>query len=173
MNHKARHLMGLILIICLFAACTPLQTAAMPTPYEIKPTYIPPPVQEYIAGTPDIILVTQAPLPVRSPDEYPRDPEGVVSAFLDDYQSDPDGLTAYLSEGLSQAVPDGGPGMLLRFRDFVEGFGLTNVAVNQNPPYAIITVTVKIAGTADTSRIFKLTKENERWVITDILLPEN
>lgn len=163
-----------ILILGLLLACGGTNPRITPTIYEIVPTLVLPPTQPgFVPGTPQVLLVTQAPMATRPANVYPIDAEGVVIGFLTAYQSDPDGMMQYLSSGLKQSVPQGGPGLLLRFRDMVEGYGLTNVAVNQNPPYAVITVSVKMDGLADTSRIFKLAKEADRWVITDILLPED
>jgi hypothetical protein len=58
--------------------------------------------------------------------------------------------------------------MMLRFRDVLEGYAVTAVAVNQDPPAAVITVAVKVAGTVDSTRKFTLAQENGHWVINGI-----
>ena len=124
------------------------------------------------AATPNIVLITAVPIPTRDPGMYPEDAEGVVIAFLTAYQSDHEGMEKYLSKAMRKKVPEGGPGMMLRFRDVLEGYAVTSVAVNQDPPAAVITVAVKVAGTADSTRKFTLAQEDGHWVINGIEIPQ-
>ena len=158
----------LCLTLVLSACSSPSATAAEPeTVREVQPTSL---VAE--AATPNIVLITAVPLPTRDPNMYPEDAEGVVIAFLTAYQSDQEGMEKYLSKALRKKIPEGGPGMLLRFRDVLEGYAVTSAAVNQDPPAAVITVAVKVAGTADSTRKFTLAQENGQWVINGIEVPK-
>jgi len=124
------------------------------------------------AATPNIVLITAVPIPTRDPAMYPEDAEGVVIAFLTAYQSDQEGMDKYLSKAMRKKVPEGGPGMLIQLRDILEGYAVTSAAVNQDPPAAVITVAVKVAGIADSSRKFTLSQEDGKWVINGIEVPK-
>ena len=124
------------------------------------------------AATPNIVLITAVPISTRDPAMYPEDAEGVVIAFLTAYQSDQEGMDKYLSKAMRKKVPEGGPGMLIQLRDILEGYAVTSAAVNQDPPAAVITVAVKVAGTADSSRKFTLSQEDGKWVINGIEVPK-
>ncbi len=157
----------LILLTILFLpACGISPFTTEETIREIQPTYI---VQE---STPDIVLITPVTLPTRPTGQYPEDAEGVVIAFLTAYQSDQEEMAQYLSQAFQKTIPEGGPGLLLQFRDILEGYAVTSAAVSKDPPAAIITVAIKIAGTADSTRVFTLAKEDGKWVITGIEIPK-
>ncbi len=153
--------------VVFLPACGMSPFSTEETIHEIQPTYI---VQE---STPDIVLITQVSLPTRPSGQYPEDAEGVVIAFLTAYQSDQEGMAQYLSQAYQKMIPDGGAGMLLQFRDILEGYAVTSAAVSKDPPAAIITVAVKVAGTADSTREFTLAKEDGKWVITGIEIPKS
>lgn len=157
----------LILLTILFLpACGISPFTTEETIREIQPTNI---VQE---STPDIVLITPVTLPTRPTGQYPEDAEGVVIAFLTAYQSDQEEMAQYLSQAFQKTIPEGGPGLLLQFRDILEGYAVTSAAVSKDPPAAIITVAIKIAGTADSTRVFTLAKEDGKWVITGIEIPK-
>lgn len=158
----------IFLILCLtlvMSACGNLsaETSQVGVVREVKPTSL---IED--VATPNIMLITAVPVPTRDPSMYPGDAEGVVIAFLTAYQSDQEGMEKYLSKAMRKKVPEGGPGMLLRFMDVLEGYAVTSVAVNQDPPAAVITVAIKVAGTADSTRKFTLAQENGKWVINGI-----
>jgi hypothetical protein len=157
----------ILMAVFFLPACGVSPFSTKETIREIQPTYI---VQE---STPDIVLITPVMLPTRPVDQYPEDAEGVVIAFLTTYQSDQEGMTQYLSQAFQKVIPDGGPGMLLQFRDILEGYAVTSAAVSKDPPAAVITVAVKVAGTADSTRVFTLAKEDGKWVITGIEIPKS
>lgn len=164
--HKKTVLLILLMVSLSVTACSshlPGNPEGVP---ELNPTLI----QQ--AATPNILLITAVTLPTRNPNLYPEDAEGVVIAFLTAYQSDQEGMEQYLSKALRKKVPEGGPGMLLQFRDLLEGYAVTAVAVNQQPPAAAITVAVKIAGTVNSIRKFSLVQEDEKWVINGIEIPK-
>jgi hypothetical protein len=156
----------ILMALTFLPACGVNPFSTEETIYEIQPTYI---VQK---STPDIVLITPVTLPTRPSGQYPEDAEGVVIAFLTAYQSDQEGMAQYLSQAFQKMVPDGGAGMLLQFRDILEGYAVTSAAVSKDPPAAIITVAVKVAGTADSTRVFTLAKEDGKWVITGIEIPK-
>jgi hypothetical protein len=154
-NHlySARLMFIILCLTLVMSACSsPADPSTAPEVVrEVQPTNL---VEG--AATPNITLITAVPMPTRDPNKYPEDAEGVVIAFLTAYQSDQEGMEKYLSKAMRKKVPEGGPGMLLQFRDVLEGYGVTSVAVNQDPAAAVITVAVKVAGIADSTRKFTL-----------------
>lgn len=169
LNHSSNLFIIFLSFTLLLSACSSLEESVTETGVvrEVQPTSL---IQDQ--ATPNIMLITTVPLPTRDPGMYPADAEGVVIAFLTAYQSDQEGMDKYLSKAMRKKVPEGGPGMFLRFRDVLEGYAVTSVAVNQDPTAAVITVAVKVAGTADSTRKFTLAQEDSRWVINGIEVPK-
>ncbi len=164
--HKKPFILVFLMACLGVSACSSLSPKNPKGVPELNPTLI----QQ--AATPNILLITAVTLPTRNPNQYPEDAEGVVIAFLTSYQSDQEGMEQYLSTAMRKKVPEGGPGMMLQFRDLLEGYAVTAVAVNQQPPAAVITVAVKIAGTVNSIRKFSLVQEDEKWVINGIEIPK-
>jgi hypothetical protein len=152
-NHlySARLMFIILCLTLVMSACSsPADPSTAPEVVrEVQPTNL---VEG--AATPNITLITAVPMPTRDPNKYPQE-----------------GMEKYLSKAMRKKVPEGGPGMLLQFRDVLEGYGVTSVAVNQDPAAAVITVAVKVAGIADSTRKFTLAQENSQWVINGIEVP--
>ncbi len=134
---KVVMMLAAFVLIFQAAACAGINGSATDSIREIQPTYI------NQLETPNILLITAVTVPTRPAGQYPADAEGVVIAFLTAYQSDQEGMTQYLSKALQKKVPEGGPGLMLRFRDLLEGYAVKAAAVSQEPPAAVITVAVK------------------------------
>lgn len=96
--------------------------------------------------------------------DYPTTPEGVVQAFLNAYQEEPDQMVQYLSQGQQAQSPEEDGTNLLQVEGDIDGFAVQSAAVSVDPPGAVIVVAIQTGGT-EALRRFSLTKESEKWVI--------
>lgn len=99
--------------------------------------------------------------------DYPDTPEGVVLAFLNAYQEDPEQMSRYLSRAWLGLLPESGGASLLEIDGDLEGFAIQSAAVSLEPPGAVIVTGIQ-AGGVETLRRFTLGKEDGYWVVLSI-----
>jgi len=105
--------------------------------------------------------------PIQVGDIYPSTSEGVVEAFLEAYQGNPDQMKQYLSSGLITHLPAGGAAGLLKFSGTLQGYVIQSGSGMMNPPGAIVKVALRVNG-QDLNRNFTLVQDNGKWVIDTI-----
>lgn len=99
--------------------------------------------------------------------DYPDTPEGVVLAFLNAYQEDPEQMSRYLGRAWLGLLPESSGASLLEIDGNLEGFAIQSAAVSLEPPGAVIVTGIQ-AGGVETLRRFTLGKENGYWVVLSI-----
>lgn len=100
--------------------------------------------------------------PAQGEEDYPATPEGVVQAFLNAYQEQPDQMGQYLRQAQQASEED--KANLLQIEGDIDGFAIQSAAVSVDPPGAVIVVAIQTGGT-EALRRFSLTRQNEKWVI--------
>ncbi len=163
---------GMVVLFCLMllslAGCSlpAAESAAPANPGQASPT-----LDAAVAGVEATAQrPTDIPLGELGADGYPLTPEGVVHAFLSDYELEPEHMIQYLSSARQANLPKGGAIELLRFNGMMEGFFIEAAAVRPDPPGADVQAAVRVGG-QEVRRNFVLFKENDHWVIDRIDTP--